>query len=232
LETNPPLFEPYRLQWQIFELVSIIIFTIEYGFRVWSCPVHRNIEYQDPIKGRLKFMMSPMALVDLLAFFPYYIPLFLTLNVQVFRVLRLIRIIRILHIGYFTNAIDAIAYALKEKKQELIISLFIGLVFLIFSSTIMYYAEYEVQPEVFSDIPSTMWWGVITLTSVGYGDMVPLTSLGRFTAVATSFVGLGLISLPTGILGSGLMEALNYEKIGIICPVCFYSFRTHMKYIC
>ena len=229
LETNLPLYQPYEQQWKAFEVFSVIIFTIEYVLRVWSCPAHINKKFQDPIKGRLRFMLTPMVIIDLLSFLPFYLPLIFPFDTKTFRVLRLIRILRILQIGHFTNTVDTIIYALKEKRRELLISLFIGFVILVFSSTLIYYAEENAPPDKFSDIPSAMWWSVVTLTTVGYGDIYPVTTLGRFIAVATAFIGVGLISLPTGIVGSGLMEAINYEKIGLICPICFYSFKTHQK---
>ncbi len=229
LETNPELYTPYEQHWKNFELFSVIVFTIEYLLRVWSCPAHLNKHFQDPVKGRLKFMITPMALIDLMSFLPFYLPLIIPFDPRTFRVLRLIRILRILQIGHFTNTLDMIIYAIKEKRRELLIALFMGFVILIFSSTIMYYAEADAQPEKFTDIPAAMWWSVITLTTVGYGDIYPITTLGRIISVATAFIGIGLISLPTGIMGSGLMEAINYEKVGLICPICFYSFKTHQK---
>jgi len=209
LETVDALFEEYFLWFRGFEVFSVAVFTIEYVLRVWSCTVKEP--YQHPFWGRLKFMVTPLAIIDLLAIIPFYLPL-LSPQLRVGRALRLFRLFRVLKLNRYTDSLRILVRVLLLKKEELILSLFVLFVLLAIASSLIYFAEHEAQPEAFSSIPEAMWWGTITLTTVGYGDVYPITLIGRILGGTLAVLGIGLFALPAGILASGFSEELQARK--------------------
>ena len=205
----------YSTLFQKFEIFSVTIFTIEYVLRVWAITSVKR--YAHPIKGRIHFIFSPIAIIDLLAILPFYIGLF-TFDLRFVRILRLFRLFRIFKIARYIRAVSTINMVLKEKKEQLHISITLIMVMLLFVSSTMYYIENEAQPDVFSSIPETMWWGVATLTTVGYGDVYPITTLGKILGSVISILGVGLFALPTGILASGFMDVMGHQEV--ICQRC------------
>jgi voltage-gated potassium channel len=204
-----------------FELISVLIFSIEYILRIWSCV--ENKKYSSPVRGRLKYIFSPMAFIDLLAILPFYISIG-GINLIGLRVLRLFRILRLVKVGRYYSSLTIIKNVFREKKEELVLTTVI-LVFLLFmSSSLMYYAENQAQPEAFSSIPQAMWWAVITLTTVGYGDVYPITTLGKIIGAIIAIIGIGMFALPTGIIGAGFVEEIEKkkkrEKKSKFCPHC------------
>ena len=188
----------------IFEIVSVIIFTIEYLLRVWSCVESRK--YKHPVKGRIKFMLTPIALIDLLAILPFYL-IFVDSDLRMLRMVRMLKILR------YSHGFKSIGRAFYSKREELITTLFIFMVFVIFISYAMYWAEKEAQPEIFSSIPAAMWWGVITLTTVGYGDVVPVTLIGKVIGAISALIGIAMYALPSGIIVSGFLEEFQKRKL-------------------
>lgn len=201
-----------------FEIFSVAVFTLEYFLRVWSCTV--NPEYTRPVAGRLRFMLQAMVLFDLLAILPFYLP-FVGVDLRFLRVLRLMRIIRIFKIARYYGSLQVIRNVFVAKKEELILSLFVMLLLLVLSSSLMYYVETSAQPDVFPNIPETMWWAVTTLTTVGYGDIYPVTTAGKLLAAVISILGIAMFALPTGILGAGFVEETRKQKTRPEqCPHC------------
>ena len=209
LESEKSLQLKYGSLFNNFEIFSVIVFSFEYILRLWSCVESK--QYRHPIKGRLKFMFTGIALVDLLAILPFYLP-FIGIDLRFLRVLRLFRIFRILKMARYSNALNLIKNVLKEKKEELLVTVGFMMVVLLIISTLMYYVERDVQPENFSSIPKALWWGVITLTTVGYGDVYPISGLGKFLSGLITLIGIGLIALPSGILASGYTEQILIKK--------------------
>jgi voltage-gated potassium channel len=205
------------LDW--FEIVSIAIFTIEYIGRVWSVVVVQRFSH--PLGGRLRFMGTPMAIIDLLAVLPFYLP-FLGVDLRFVRSLRLFRLFRLAKLGRYFESLRFIGSVVKSKKEELVVTSTVVLLLLVLTSSAMYYAENIHQPDVFSDIPSTMWWAVATLTTVGYGDVYPITGTGKLLGAFVAILGIGLFALPTAILGSGFMEEVEQrkKKAENVCPHC------------
>ena len=200
------------------ELVSIYIFTIEYALRVWSCVEDRR--YRQPWWGRLRFVFSPLALIDLLAVLPFY----LSLGLLDLRFLRLVRLLRLLKVTRYVRALHVIGQVVRRKRAELLVTLgMIGLILLLVSS-VMYSIESVAQPDKFGSIPATMWWGVATLTTVGYGDVYPITAAGKVFSSIIAVLGLGLFAIPTGILASGFSEQLQERRAAAApapsCPQC------------
>ena len=171
----------------VFEVFSVVVFTIEYILRVWSCTV--NPKFQGPIVGRIRFMLTPLAIIDLLAFLPFYLPMLIPFDLRFLRAIRLIRILRLFKLGRYTESVMQFSRVLKAKRAELLTAVFIIFVLLIVASSLLFYVEHTAQPEKFSSIPEAMWWGVVTLTTVGYGDIYPVTGLGKFLGAIISLLG-------------------------------------------
>lgn len=186
-----------------FQTFSIVVFTIEYFFRVWSIVEHHK--YKHPVKGRLRFAFTPMAIIDLLSILPFYLASF-AVDLRHLRILRLFRFFRLFKIARYVKALDVISAVIHKKKAQLIISLVFILFMLLVVSSIMFHLEHEAQPDKFSSIPETMWWGVVTFSTIGYGDMYPITDMGRILGGVIAILGIGLFALPTGILVSGFTE--------------------------
>lgn len=201
-----------------FEALSVAVFTIEYLARLWSCTEHPR--YVGRLYERLRFAFRVMPLIDLLAILPFYLP-FLRIDLRALRVLRLLRILRIAKIGRYYSSLNVIKQVFLTKKEELVLTSVLMAILLVVSSTVLYYCENTVQPDAFSDIPATMWWAVATLTTVGYGDMYPVTIMGKFCASVIAILGIGMFALPTGILGAGFVEAIQKQREQkTICPHC------------
>lgn len=214
LESVSSLDARYHALFISIELASVYIFTIEYALRVWSCIEDRR--YQQPWRGRLHFILSPMALVDLLAILPFYF----SLGLLDLRFLRLVRLVRLLKIARYVRALHVISHVVRRKRAELVVALgVIGLMLLLVSS-LMYTIESEAQPDKFGSIPDTMWWGVATLTTVGYGDVYPITPAGKVLSSVIAVLGLGLFAIPTGILASGFSEHIQEQTAPVACATC------------
>jgi len=201
-----------------FELFSVAVFSIEYLARVWSC-VSRE-DYSKQITGRLRFMARPMTIIDLLAVLPFYLS-FVHTDLRFLRALRLFRIFRVAKLGRYSTSLRLFGRVFKESKEELVITLVVMVLLIVMSSSFMYFAENEAQPDKFPDIPSTMWWSVVTLTTVGYGDVYPVTTLGKFFASLISIMGIGMFALPTGIIGANFVGQIQKQKPHKrVCPHC------------
>lgn len=202
----------YQYFFRIFEIFSVTIFTIEYLLRLWTCTINKN--YRNSFTGRIKYIFTPYAIIDLLAILPFYLPMIIPLDLRFIRAVRLFRLFRLFKIGRYSKAVVILKKLLKDKKEELLLVIFIAFILLIIFSSLMYFIEKEAQPEAFSSIPAAMWWGITTLTTVGYGDIYPITTLGKIVGALIAFLGIGLFALPAGILGSGLVEATRKKEKG------------------
>lgn len=214
LETVDPIYAGYERQFFTFEVVSVVIFSVEYVGRLWSATEHP--EYQHPVWGRLRYAVSPYMIIDLIAIAPFYLAAFVDL--RFLRALRLLRFLRLLKITRYTNALQLFARVIRSKRSELTVTSIIGVILLLVASSSMYFAERTAQPEAFSSIPAAMWWGVITLTTVGYGDVTPVTTLGRVLGAAIAVIGIMIFALPASILAAGFIEASREELVR--CPHC------------
>jgi len=219
LESVDSIRRPYQELFDLFELLSVIFFTMEYILRLWVA--NEQEEYSTPIWGNLKYAASLLAVIDLLAILPFYLPL-IGLDLRFLRILRLFRLFRLFKIARYVKALSLMNGVFKEKKEELLISFVFTLFMLLITSSLMYYIENEAQPDKFSSIPQTMWWAIATLTTVGYGDVYPVTGLGKFLGGVIAILGIGIFALPTGILASGFSEHLAKSKLEAkeLCPHC------------
>jgi len=211
LETVESLNAEYGNIFYYFEIFSVVIFTVEYALRVWSCTEDKDHDYSNPIIGRFKYFISPMAIVDLLAFLPFYLSAFFAIDL---RILRILRMLRLLKLTRYSPALYVVWAVITKQRRALIAAFFIMLVALLFTSSIIYLFEHEVQPEKFSSIPESMWWGLATLTTVGYGDVTPITSGGKMFAGMAMILAIGLAALPIGVIATGFAnEIQKYDFI-------------------
>ena len=219
LETVNSLSLRFTFFFNSFELFSVLIFSIEYLLRLWTCTVDRRFSH--PVKGRIRFAFTPFALIDLIAIAPFYLPMFFPFNLRTVRALRLFRLFRLLKMGRYSESLYTLQNVIKAKKTELFIALFAIFIMLLIASSFMYFVENEMQPEAFSSIPQAMWWGVAALTTVGYGDVYPLTPAGKLFGAVISILGIGIFALPTGIIASGFIEQIQRkQEKRKICPHC------------
>lgn len=208
-----------RWGWQlyVFEIVSVAVFTVEYLARLWACV--EDARYAHGLRGRLRYAFSFMAIIDLLAILPFFLP-FTGIDLRSLRALRLFRLARVAKVGRYYSSLSLIKNVFRARKEELVLTTVLMGLLLIVSASLLYYVENPVQPEVFSSIPATMWWAVATLTTVGYGDMYPVTALGKVLAGVIAIIGIGMFALPTGILGAGFVEEIGKSKSECECETC------------
>lgn len=198
----------------VLEGVASSVFTVEYALRIATADL--LYPQSGKIRSRIRYIFSPMAVVDLVAILPFWLPMLLPGTVLGIRALRLVRLLRIFKLNRYSDAMKSLADVIVLKKRELLGSMFfVGLLMLI-SSLIMYSAEHEAQPTVFRNAFSGLWWAVATLTTVGYGDIYPVTTLGRIVGAFIAFSGLAAVAIPTGIISSGLTERIS--KCGLPKP--------------
>jgi len=194
------------------EIVSVIIFTVEYLLRIWTA----DLLYPGAgfFGSRIKYIFSPMAVIDLLAILPFYLPMFLPMNLIGIRAIRLVRLLRIFKMNRYFEALSSIADVFRRKSREIFSSLFFVLILLVVASLLIYYAEHDAQPKQFQNAFSGLWWAVATLTTVGYGDIYPITPLGRFLGAVIAILGIGMVAVPTSILSAGFVEVLERNEEG------------------
>ena len=186
---------------RVFETVSSLVFTLEYVLRLWTAV--EQARFASPVRGRLRFALTPMALIDLVAIVPFWLPMFITVDLRFVRALRLFRLVRLLKIGRYAHAVNALGRVFALKKAQLPMTFFSVSLLLIVCAGLMYFVENPAQPDKFTSIPQTMWWAAATLTTVGYGDMYPITTLGQILGAFISFIGVVIIAVPAGIVASG-----------------------------
>lgn len=206
-ESYPNIEGEYHLYFKYFEYFSVTIFSVEYILRVWTAP----LLYTDlsAFRARMEFIKSPLGIVDLLAVLPFYIPF--VINVDL-RFLRLFRLLRVMKLSRHSESLRMIRRVLKNSKSELGVTVFVVFILLIVSSSLMFYIEHDAQPEAFQNIGQGFWWAVATLTTVGYGDIYPVTGLGKLISGLIALLGIGLVALPTGIISSAFMSELENKN--------------------
>lgn len=218
LETVQPIEEAAGTFFYRFELFSVMFFSAEYLLRIWIITL--DPRFSHPVSGRLRYMITFIALIDLFAILPFFMPM-LNIDLRFLRLFRIFRIFRLLKIVRYFKALNLMARVFINKKEELIMILTFVLFMLVLSASLMYYIENAAQPEAFASIPDAMWWGIATLTTVGYGDVYPVTPLGQILGAFIALLGIGFFALPTGILASGFSEEIRKNKNeSSSCPHC------------
>ena len=222
LETVDSLKIKYSDFFYYFDLISVIIFTVEYVLRVWSS--NHEEKYKHSFWGRLKYMVSPGALIDLLAILPFFLHLFFgfPIDLREIRMLRLVRVLRLFRLTAYTKSAHMITNVFRKRKNELGLSFILALFLIIIASCIMYFAEHNYEGTQFTSIPATIWWAVVSLTTTGYGDMYPITVIGKAMASIIMLTGVAFFALPAGIITAGFIDEFRLNRIKKThrCPNC------------
>ena len=222
-DTVSTVHDKYESDLNKFEIITVAAFTIEYVLRIWS--YHGD---------RLKYMFKVYSVIDLLAILPFYFVLFINnvipnifpnlvtldtaTNISILRIARLFRFAMVLKITRYSESLQLFGRVLRRSKVELVASMLVIFIILIISSVLVYFAEHIENKEKFGSIPAAVWWGVITLTTVGYGDVYPITPLGKFLGAIIMLLSIGLFALPSGIIAAGFIEEIKCKDV--VCPHC------------
>lgn len=207
---------------EFFDAVVSVVFTIEYALRIWTAPL--LYPGTKTWRARLRYVFSGMALIDLLSILPFYLPMVMPGSLLGLRAIRLLRILRLLKLNRYFDAVSSLGHVIRRKRRELFGSLVVMFLFMLVSSLLMYTVEHEAQPEVFANAFSGLWWAVATLTTVGYGDIYPVTVLGRIFGALIALSGVAAVAIPSGVITTGLIESLQISQEDdaktIRCPHC------------
>jgi voltage-gated potassium channel len=223
LESFHALSSRYGSLFRTFDVFSVAVFTLEYLARIWTA----RLLYPDAKHPFRKYILSPMAVIDLLAIAPFYLPL-VSADLRFLRLLRLFRMARLLRVfklGRYLDSLHSIARVLKQSAVQLIASVSACAVLMLFASILMYAVENPAQPTAFPNVIAALWWAVCTLTTVGYGDVYPITTLGKVLASLISVLGIGIVAVPTGIISAGFIAAVSETSAAKAeaqthCPYC------------
>lgn len=197
--------QPYHDLFVAFEKVSVAAFSAEFLLRIWSVADSADTHASHSRK-RIRYLFSPMAIVDILAIAPFYLSAFFSLDLRFLRILRLLRIVKLTR---YSSALGRIAEVFQLQRSALAAALFLMSVAIVLSASVVYVAEHRAQPEGFGSIPAAMWWAVCTLTTVGYGDVSPITPLGKLLASGIQIIGIAMVALPTSLFASGFAHVMN-----------------------
>lgn len=195
------------------ESATVLFFGIDYVLRLFTA----NYLYPESNErdSLLRYIFSAAGLIDLFSFLPYYLPVFFPAGLAVFRMFRVVRIFRLFRINTYYDSLNVITEVIVSKKQQLLSSVFIILTLMLASSLCMYSLEHDAQPDVFTNAFSGIWWSASTLLTVGYGDIYPVTTLGRVFSIIITFLGVGMVAIPTGIISAGFVEQYQqFKKFG------------------
>jgi len=209
LETVQEIESVWSREFHILDLITVVIFSIEYVLRVYSCCELK--QYEQPVKGRIKYIFSASALVDLVAICPFYIDIFLAKSIDL-RFLRIFRLTRLLKLTRYTGTLNTLVKAVQREKYVLLAAAFMMFLMIILTASLGFMFEHDAQPDKFESIPTAMYWAVVTLASVGYGDITPITPLGRLMTVVVSFVGIGIFAIPAGLMASSFTDQLRLDR--------------------
>jgi len=206
LGSVPEIYDVYANELRAFEIFTIIVFSLEYALRIWTAP----LKYSQNKFPKVKYALSFHGLIDLIAIIPFYISYF-GFRVDL-RVLRVVRMMRILKISHYNSALQDLFNAIYDERKTFISAIYIFLVALLISSSLIYYAENSSQPDDFRSIPNALWWSIVTLTTVGYGDVSPVSLIGKIIGAITAIMGVCTVALLTGIVANAFSAQLSRKK--------------------
>ncbi len=212
LETVPMINKSFGIYLHWLEVGAAGIFTVEYILRLWTATEDRKNRYTHPVLGRLRYMMKPLAIIDLLAVLPFYLAAVFPYN---FLFLRLFRLIRLLKLIRYSPALATLVVVFRNEGKSWSAAFIIMITMLVFASSLMWMFEHEAQPTMFSSIPAAMWWAMATLTTVGYGDFVPITPAGRMLGSMIMLFGIAMFTLPAVILASGFAREFQKQSYAV-----------------
>ncbi|MGH8204626.1 MAG: ion transporter, partial [Steroidobacteraceae bacterium] len=209
LASVTPIGARYHAWFSAFEWLSIFLFTFEYLARVWVAVERDDGRYAAPVRGRIRYMLSPLALIDLLAILPFYLAFLVPVDLRFMRIFRLFLIFKLTR---YHASMSLLGRVVRNEARPIAAALFVLATLLMVAASFAFIAEHEAQPQVFASIPDAMWWAIVTMTTVGYGDMVPATPFGKLIGGVIAVIGLGMVALPAGLLAAGFSEQLHQRK--------------------
>lgn len=208
VESDAVYGQTYEAYFRLFEAFSVTIFSIEFLIRLWIC-VEKNTKSQSRFKTRLSYLMSPVALIDLMAIVPFYLSLFVAIDL---RYLRLFRVMRILKLTHYFKGFNIFITVITKELRSITAALLVMVFLITIAASVMYTLENQAQPDVFGSIPQALWWSVVTMTTVGYGDVTPITTAGKIVAMFVMLMGVGLVALPAGMLAGRFSDELKQRR--------------------
>ncbi|MCL1837808.1 MAG: ion transporter [Propionibacteriaceae bacterium] len=204
---------------RIVEVVSVALFTLEYLLRLWTADL--LFPESRPAVARLRYVVSGMAIIDLLAILPFYLPMLIPIDLRILRLLRLIRLIRVFKLGRYAAGLGTVGRVLKKQAPALVSSMSVVVLLMIVASVLIHHVENPSQPDQFDSAFSALWWAVATITTVGYGDVYPITPLGKIIGAVIALLGVALVAIPTGIISAGFVDEINTKhKSDSTCITC------------
>jgi voltage-gated potassium channel len=210
LESVPATGAAYQSWFDGFEVFSVMVFSVEYVLRVWSSVECDQNVSRRPAFARIRYMLTPMALIDLIVILPFYLSFFTSVDLRFLRVMRLLRLLKL---SRYSTSISILLKVLRREAGAIAAALFILSMLLVMAASLAYLAEHRSQPETLGSIPKAMYWAIITMTTVGYGDVTPITFTGKLVAACIGVIGLGMVALPAGLLASGFTEELRRRRM-------------------
>lgn len=214
IESVPEINQEYGAAFAQLELFSVAIFSLEYLARVWMSV--DNPKFGPGLKGRLRYMRSPIAVIDLIVILPFYLSLFISIDL---RYLRLLRLLRLLKLSHYIRSMDVFVKVITSELTSLASAVFAVLVLVVLAACLMFTLEHQAQPEQFKTVLDAIWWAVVTMTTVGYGDMTPVTAGGKILAILIMLLGVGTVALPAGMLAARFSEELQNRKSSLTAEV-------------
>lgn len=214
LETVPAIWTRYQQAFLWFDMVSVGIFSVEYALRVWASAEHIGASGKTPMEKRLRYLVSPLAIIDLLAILPFYLGAFVNADLRALRIFRLLRLFKLVR---YSPAITSLSRVFVRERHALFAAFLIMIGILFMSATLAHLVEGNAQPEAFGTIPDALWWSLATLTTVGYGDVVPITDWGRVLGAIVMVVGFAFYAVPIGIIASGFADEVH--RRAFVVPV-------------
>lgn len=209
LESVPSIETRFGVWFGWFELLSVMIFTIEYAARIWSMVEQDEMTMRRPWRARLRYVFRPLALADLLAILPFYLSGLLSADL---RMLRALRLLRVLKLSRYSTSISLLLDALRSEARAITAAVFVLTLLLLVAASFAYLAEHTAQQVAFGTIPDALWWAVITMTTVGFGDVYPITPLGKLVGGIIAVIGIGMVALPAGLLAAAFSEQLHERE--------------------
>jgi voltage-gated potassium channel len=209
LESVPSIEARFPRTFVAIEVVSVFVFTVEYGLRLWTAVEHMPVPGRSAAAARLAWARTPSAVIDLLAILPFYLALFDITDLRVFALFRLVRFFKLVR---YSSGLTSLFEAVYAERHALLATLLILGGVMLTMATLMHLAEGAAQPDRFGTIPDAMWWAIITLTTVGYGDVVPITPLGKIVAAITAVMGIAMLALPVGIIATSFSDVIHRRE--------------------
>lgn len=211
LETDDSIFVPYRKYFNIFDIFTVMIFSVEYFIRILTAHLDPENAGKTRWQSIRSYMFSFAGIVDLVSILPFYLT-FTKIDLRVLRMIRLMRFLRVFKITRYNNSMKLVVDVIRDKSSEIGVIMGLIIIIMIISSFIMFYAEHDAQPEQFPNVLGCLWWAVVTMTTIGYGDVYPITLVGKIVGSTMALLGIGLVAMPTGIISAGFLEKVNERK--------------------